>query len=125
VTPPRVLLVMPEQWPRALLRGALREIGYDAVGTRSLDSATKIPVREPGRGPVALVVVDQDALSDDSTLDTLLRLHGSPRTLFVAHATRPTDEHRYSRVVRRPASIDDLVREIGLLVPVSVSRPVE
>lgn len=118
---------MPEQWPRALLRGALREIGYDAVGTMSLDSATKIPVREPGRGPVALVVVDQDALSDDSTstLDALLQLHGSPRTLFVAHATRPTDEHRWSRVVRRPASIDDLVREIGLLVPVSVSRPVE
>ena len=27
--PPRILLVMPAQWPRALLRASLREVGYD------------------------------------------------------------------------------------------------
>lgn len=125
--PPRVLLVMPEQWPRALLRGALRELGYDAVGTRSLDSALKIPVHELGRGPVGLVVVDQDALAGDSAaaLDALLQRHGSPPTLLVAHAARPVDERRWSRVVRRPASIADLVREVARLVPRSAGRALD
>jgi hypothetical protein len=118
---------MPEQWPRALLRGALRELGYDAIGTRSLDSALKIPVRELGRGPVGLVVVDQDALAGDSAvaLDALLQRHGSPPTLLVAHAARPVDERRWSRVVRRPASIADLVREVARLVPQSAGRALD
>ena len=125
--PPRVLVVMPEQWPRALLRGALREIGYDAVGTRSLESAAKIPVVEPGRGPIGLVVVDQDALAKGSTphLDALLERHGAPPTLFVAHATRPADEQRWSHIVRRPVSVDDLVREVARLLPLSADRPVD
>ena len=29
--PPRVLIVMDDQWHRALLRAALRDVGYDAM----------------------------------------------------------------------------------------------
>lgn len=29
---PRVLILQPDHWPRALLRAELREAGYDAVG---------------------------------------------------------------------------------------------
>jgi hypothetical protein len=125
--PPRVLLVMPEQWPRALLRGALREIGYDAVGTRSLESAATIPVAEPGRGPIGLLVVTQDALGKGSMphVDALLERHGGPPTLFVAHAARPVDERRWSRVVRRPVSVEDLVREVARLLPLSADRLVD
>src|SRR5690242_17989066 len=32
-TPPRVLLVMSDHWPRALIRAELIERGLDAVGT--------------------------------------------------------------------------------------------
>lgn len=125
--PPRVLLVMPEQWPRALLRGALREVGYDALGTRGLESATRIPVREAGRGPVSLVVVDQDALEDDAALaalEALLRRHGLPPTLLVAHATRAPRARGWSHVVRRPVSVDDLAREVraALRLPQLASR---
>src|SRR5512142_2916514 len=34
--PPRILVVMPAQWPRALVRAELRERGYDAAGARDL-----------------------------------------------------------------------------------------
>lgn len=115
---------MPEQWPRALLRGALRESCYDAVGTRSLESAARIPVREAGRGPVSLIVVDQDALKDDTalaSLEMLLQRHGSPPTLLVAHATRAPSERAWSQVVRRPVSVDDLVREISRVLPLPES----
>lgn len=125
--PPRVLLVMPEQWPRAVLRGALRELGYDAVGTRSLESAAAIPVHEAGRGPVGAVVVDQDAMPDGSgsDLDALLHRHGSPPSLLVAHATRAPEAREWSHVVRRPVSVEDLVREVKALLPLSAGRALD
>src|SRR3954454_21547300 len=79
--PPRVLLVMPEQWPRALLRAALREAGYDALGAPGLPGAIRYPVHPGDRGPVRLVLLDQAALADDEAaalLGTLLHRHGDP-----------------------------------------------
>src|ERR1700682_6312362 len=64
--PPRVLLVMAEQWPRALPRAALREVGFDAVGTRTLGSALRVNPDEPDRGPIGLVILDQSVLGDDA-----------------------------------------------------------
>src|SRR5437667_11841947 len=61
--PPRILLVMPAQWPRALLRAALREEGYDASGTRAVNGALYQAAPDPARGPVRLVLADQDALN--------------------------------------------------------------
>src|SRR4051812_45044558 len=46
----RVLIVMAAQWPRALIRAALQETGYDALGARDLDEALTYPVDEAGRG---------------------------------------------------------------------------
>src|SRR3954468_17682428 len=60
---PRVLLVMTDQWPRALLRAALRECGYDAVGTRSVAGAARLAAPDEGRGPVGLVVLEQETLT--------------------------------------------------------------
>jgi hypothetical protein len=57
--PPRVLLVMPDRWHRALLRAQLRELGYDALGAPDLAGGLLYPAPEPERGPVALIVVDQ------------------------------------------------------------------
>lgn len=53
---------MPEHWPRALLRAALREAGYDAVGAPGLSGALRYRAAAPDRGPVRLVVIDRDAL---------------------------------------------------------------
>lgn len=72
--PPRVLLVMPDRWPRALLRAALRNAGYDAVGASSLGRALRIRADEPSRGAVCLVIVDQSALHDASDAEQLDQL---------------------------------------------------
>ena len=86
---PRVLVVMPDQWPRAMLRAALREKGYDAVGTRNLDSALRIRPDESERGPVRLIIVDQPALaSAGDQLEKLLERHRAPLTLLLARSTQ-------------------------------------
>src|SRR5436305_14686844 len=61
--PPRVLIVMADQWRRAGLRAALRAEGYDAIGFPSLRMAARVPSSEIDRGPVRATVVDQDALA--------------------------------------------------------------
>src|SRR4051794_21364037 len=88
-TPPRVLLVMPEQWPRALLRAALREVGYDALGAPGLGGALRYRAEVPGRGPVRVVLVDQGVLQGDEAfplLTTLLHRHGDPTPILLARA---------------------------------------
>src|SRR5438876_12142508 len=88
---PRVLSVMPEQWPRALLRAAVREAGYDAVATRNLGTALRIRSDEPDRGPTRLVIVIQSALggADDKLTEPLSR-HGASTTILPSPATPVT-----------------------------------
>jgi DNA-binding response OmpR family regulator len=116
---PRVIIVMPEQWPRALLRAALREEGYDAIGARSLREAVAYPRAEPGRGPVRLVMVD--ATAEDAgaleLLDVLRRAHAHPLFVLVAGAGRPLPSGPWDRVLRRPASIDAIVAEVRQALP--------
>jgi hypothetical protein len=109
---------MADQWPRALLRAALREVGYDAAGTRAPGGALRLAKPEPGRGPVELVVLGQDAITqaDRPDLDDLRRLTGAPIVLL-ASATRDVEAGPWTRVVRRPISIGDLVQAIEGLVP--------
>ena len=115
---PRVLIVMPEQWPRALLRAALREAGYDAVGTRNLGTALRIPSDEPDRGPVRVVVVNQSALGGaDDKLTELLSRHGAPTTILLSRATIVTPRGPWQRVLKRPVTIDDIVTTVGELMP--------
>ena len=119
--PPRILLVMPAQWPRALLRATLREAGYDASGTRALKAALYQATPDPARGPVRLVVLDQEALAEDEggDLEALRsRIFAAPIVLL-APATRRVQEGPWTRVIRRPTSIAALVQDIESLIPLA------
>ena len=74
VPPPRILIVMEAQWPRANLRAALRHVGYDAVGAPTLEESLTVRVAEPARGLVRLILVDQSALQDARSEALLERL---------------------------------------------------
>jgi DNA-binding response OmpR family regulator len=117
--PPRILLVMPAQWPRALLRAALREVGYDASGTRALKAAIHQAASDSARGPVRLVVIDQDALTEEDghhLEDLRGRTSGAPIVLL-APVTRRVREGPWTRVIHRPTSLAALVQAIETLIP--------
>jgi len=116
---PRVLLVMPDQWPRALLRAELRERGYDALGAPGLPAALAYPVAVTGRGPVGLVLVDQQALepAGDQWLRSLLERHGQPASVLLARTGESPPSGPWSRVVRRPVSIATLADTVAELLP--------
>jgi hypothetical protein len=127
---------MPEQWPRALLRAALREVGYDALGAPGLAGALRYRVQVPSRGPVRLVLVDQAALKGDEALvllTTLLHRHGNPAAILLARATAmsgPSEKAEpvpWTRVLRRPVSIDGIVAAVRELLPPprGTSRPLD
>ena len=134
--PPRVLLVMPEQWPRALLRAALREAGYDALGAAGLAAALRYRAESRDRGLVRLILVEQAALADEESgtlLDALFRRHGYPAAVLLARAMpahplpAPAVSAPWRRVIRRPASIADLVAAVQALLPLppGSARPIE
>ena len=110
---------MPDQWRRALLRGALREAGYDAVGARGVREARLINPVAPGRGPVRLVVIDQDALrgAESTDLQRLRGRHGDPDVVLLARATIAPPAGAWKRIVHRPVSVADLVSAVETLVP--------
>ena len=115
---PRVLLVMGEQWPRALLRAALREAGYDAAGTRTLGGALRLAEPALGRGAAGLIVLAQDAYTDADHPD-LERLRSATQApvLLIAPAGREVEGGPWVGVVRRPVSIGELVRTVEKLMP--------
>ena len=119
--PPRVLVVMPAQWPRALLRAELRERGYDAAGARDLLEA--LSEDEPAEGPVRLILIDQDALTEgDAQLlrDLVHRLvehHPAATVVLLAGTMHKEPEGPWQQVLRRPMSISDIVTAIQLVVP--------
>jgi hypothetical protein len=119
--PPRLLIVMPDQWPRALLRAALREEGYDAVGTRNMDSALRIRSDEPDRAPVRLVIVDEAALKGaEDKLEPLLANHNAPSTLLLARPTLAARPGPWDLVLQRPVSVGEIVAAAKELVPLSL-----
>jgi hypothetical protein len=124
-----VLLVLPDQWPRALLRAALREAGYDALGAPSLAAALRYRPAVPDRGPVRLALVDQAAVdgADPELLGQLLRRHGDPAPVLLARATHAEPEGPWRRVLRRPASIADIVSAVQALLPLApgATRPID
>lgn len=131
--PPRVLLVMPDQWPRALLRAALREAGYDALGAPGLAAALRYRADAPDRGPVRVILVDQDALTGEAAggeLNALARRHGDPALLLLARSSSGTDltpGGRWRRTIRRPASIAELVETVQATLPLppDAARPLD
>lgn len=119
---------MPEQWPRALLRAALREAGYDAVGAPGLAGALHYRATAPGRGPVRLVLIDQDALGGPGSgreLTALIGRHGGPELVLLAKggpsAPLPpaAREAVWRRIVRRPAGIAELVDAVRAVQPLA------
>ena len=128
---PRVLIVMPAHWPRALLRASLREVGYDAVGARDLVDAFRDPPDD--RGLVRLIILDQDAVGgEDEPLlgDLLVRLrerHPAAGTVLIARATTRLPRGAWERVLRRPISMDGIVRAVEALVPLppEARRPLD
>lgn len=127
---PRVLVVMADQWPRALLRAALRDVGYDAVGTRSLETALRLPDVEADRGSVRLIVIDQSSLGDEAgapEIDELLVRHGTPPLLLIASATVEPPIGPWQRVLRRPVSVADIVAAVERMLPIPAEarRPLD
>jgi CheY-like chemotaxis protein len=121
MTPPRILIVIPAHWTRALLRAELREAGYDAVGARDLLEALAGDPAPPG--PVRLILLDQEALAagDEQLLEDLLarlrqRYPGALMVLLTS-ATHKAPEGPFQQVLRRPMSIADIVRAIERVVP--------
>lgn len=114
---------MPEQWTRALLRAALREDGYDAIGARGIREAFRVRPVDPERGPVRLLIVDQDALAGgaDALLERLTRRFGAPDAVLVKRPSRSLPEGEWRRVLQRPVSVADVVDAARALVPLSAA----
>lgn len=110
MAPPRILLVMPEHWPRALLRAELIERGYDVVGAPDLASALLCRPAEKDRGPVRVILVDQDALVEPQIrlFDLLVSRHPKPRLVLLARAQLETPPGHWHAVVRKPALIGQI-----------------
>lgn len=132
--PPRVLIVMPAHWPRATLRAALREIGYDAIGTRSLSGALAYPAHVSGRGPVGAIIVDASPaavsageVQIEDALGALVQRHGDVPLLLVASAVHADPAGPWTRVLRRPISIQQIVDALSDIVPLApdLRGPVE
>lgn len=129
MNPPRVLIVMAAQWQRALIRAALRNAGYDAVGVVDMKEAVAHPVDEPRRGPVQLLIIDQGALQgpDDPSLDQLLKKHPGSAPLLLESAFHPSLPGEGSHVLRHPVTIADIVATTQRLLPLPspVAHPLD
>jgi hypothetical protein len=119
--PPRVLIVMSEQWRRSLLRAALREVGYDAVGASALSSARRIPAIEPNRVRVGLIIVDQPALRNNRAEDVarLTAAHAPAPAILLARSMVAVPSGPWRRILPRPLSIADVVTEVQSLLPLA------
>jgi hypothetical protein len=98
-------------------------MGYDALGAPDLAGALLYPgVAQPGRGPVGLVLVDQGALGKhaEALLPELLERHKAPAVLLAPAGVTPAGGP-WARVLHRPTSIADIVREVRELLPLPPS----
>jgi hypothetical protein len=120
---------MADRGPRALLRAALRDAGYDALGAPDLGAALSYPATEAGRGPVRLIILDQAVLLGvgDAPVTRLLNRYGEPTTLLLASAMAPRPQHSRGRVIQRPTSIADITRAVQhlLALPAATAHPVD
>jgi len=119
--PPRILLVMPEHWPRALLRAELIERGYDVIGAPDLATALLCRPAEKGRGPVRVILIDQDALMEPQIrlFDLLVSRHPKQRLMLLARAQLETPPGDWHDIVRKPALIGEIASAIERALPAS------
>jgi hypothetical protein len=109
-----------------VLRAALREVGYDAVGTRDGVEALSVRADAPDRGPVGLIIADQDSVTERAIAALRDRNPGAPMVLL-ARATRQAPQGDWRRVLRRPFSIADVVTATEELLPLQapLRRPLD
>src|SRR5262245_41906121 len=115
--PPRVLVIIGDQWDRSFIRAALREVGYDAVGARNPAEARRYRSIEPGRGTVALIVADHEAAAERDALSDVIASHRGPPVIIVARGTQAPPPGSWSRVIRRPLSVADVVAAVESTLP--------
>lgn len=122
--PPRVLLVVPGHWPRALLRAELREHGYDALGAPDLAEAMIYPAFAPERGAVRLIVIDQDVLAgtDRALVTSLLERHADSVAMLLARGGTTPSSGPWRRVISRPVSIAGIVHTVLELLPLPAEQ---
>src|SRR5690242_5586562 len=120
---------MPDHWRRALLRATLRELGYDAIGSTGVREAMLTRVDAPQRGPLQLVVLDQEAIDNATArmVTPLLERLGAPATILLARTTVSPPAGPWRRVLRRPMSVDEVVRTVKELLPLppQLQHPVD
>lgn len=129
MVPPRIILVLPDQWKRALLRAALREGGYDAAGAVDLENALHYESSELNRGPVRLLILDQEAVDQDAgaRLPTLRSRHPDAFTLLLGRSAGDPPRGRWDHILRRPMSVGDITDAVEQLLPLAPTqaRPVD
>ncbi len=84
------------------------ERGYDAIGATSLLTAMRYPERDPDRGPVRLLILDQSALDSPVLLERLRAHHPGCRTLLIAPGGSPTPPGHWDLLLHRPISVGDV-----------------
>ena len=116
--PPRVVIVMRDQWRRAMLRAALRAIGYDAIGVRDLGEALLVPADVSDRGKVRLVIVDQTAFAGGGGVPAAVQQrYPAAATILLGRATVAAPQGEWTSVLRRPFTVDDIVSATEALLP--------
>lgn len=115
----RVLLVMPEQWPRALLRAELIERGCDAVGVETLDAALLCAPDDPERGPVGVLLIDQNALDEPSgrLVELIASRLGHPKRLLLTTPSLEEPMGAWDEIIKRPVHVGDLATVIQHWAP--------
>jgi hypothetical protein len=110
---------MAAHWPRALIRAALREAGYDALAAPNLEEALSYPAREAGRGTVRLIILDHAVIEPDrdSRLCHLLARHPEALTLVLQSAFGPSFTRAWPHILRHPVTIAEIVRTTEQLLP--------
>ncbi|MDW8059851.1 MAG: response regulator [Thermomicrobium sp.] len=116
---PLVVIVEPE-WPtRSYLRAELRELGYEVLAFETAEEAER-SLEHWGFQP-SLLVLDLSRSGSEATgvAQLLARFPDTP-LLVIASPLRALPQHvqrRVTRLLRRPASVHELVQAIRELVP--------
>lgn len=119
---PRLFIISPEQWPRALLRAELRHAGYDAMGASTLARALRYPPEDPERGPLRLIVVDSAAVTADPTALERARGRYAGVEFVLVHRAGAPPTGPWTATLQRPVSIGDIVATVRRLVPLPEPR---
>lgn len=125
--PPRVIVIEPDQWTRSLTRAALREVGYDAVGALNPAHAERQHMSTTGRGPVRIVIIDQDAVHDARAVERLHATLGAPGMILVRRPTRAEPAGPWTVVLTRPVSVAQLVDAVRNIhpLPSAAQHPID